>query len=287
MAIETHDFKKPVRLQSDIEERLLDWMKGTCMTLCETCERFIPFEIEASVTSAETARWSGFFPTLDETAIGWRVALGRDDRDTLLIMRRPLALLLVGGLLGDKLTTLPDAETLTPAADKVIKFFIDYFVRAVRENWPGGEPGTIHLRQDEPSLKRQKTLQAEESIVICSFKFTGAFGEESWYWLVPYEVFLGLFDSIEYLDQSTQSETERQLVARLVEDMRAELTVRLGTVQLNAREVQSLRPGDVLILDQRLEEPLVANIASEPAFLGWPGRVGRRQAIQIESLAKD
>ena len=136
MAIEPHDFKKPVRLQSDVEERLNEWMRSACQSLDETCARYFSFELTARVTSAETARWSGFFPTLDESNIGWRLAFGPEDRDTLLIMRRPLAQLLVGGLMGETYETLPADSPLTPASDNVIKYFVDYFVRAIRENWP-------------------------------------------------------------------------------------------------------------------------------------------------------
>lgn len=287
MAIEPHDFRKPVRLQSDVEERLLEWMTLTCTGLDETCERFFPFELKSAVNVAQTARWSGFFPTLDETNIGWRVALGADDRDTLVIMRRPMTQVLVGGLLGDSFDAVPEDSPLTPATEKVARFFIDYFVRSVRENWPGGEAGHILMRQEEPALKRQRVIQSEESIVICEFEFSGPFGQEPWYWLVPYETILALFDAIESAELVTQSKTERQLLEALVNEMHTEMSVRLGSIQLNAQQLKSLQPGDVLVLDQRLNEPLTAKVATEDAFRVWPGRSGLRQSLQIESLMND
>lgn len=286
MAVEPHDFRKPVRLQSDVEERLSEWMAATCAGLDETCDRFFPFEIHSSITKAQTARWSGFFPGIDPTCIGWRVALGSEDRDTLVIMRRPMMQVLVGGLLGDSFDAIPEDAPLTPATEKVAKFFIDYFVRAIRENWPGGEPGHVLMRQEEPVLKRQRVIQSEESIVICEFEFTGPFTPEPepWYWLIPYETILSTFDAIETAELTTQSKTERQLLEALVNDMQTEMSVKLGSIQLNSQQLKSLQPGDVLVLDQRLHEPLTAKVASEDAFQVWPGRLGLRQAMQVESL---
>ena len=48
----------------------------------------------------------------------------------------------------------------------------------------------------------------------------------------------------------------------------------------------NLRPGDVLILDQRVNEPLWGEVATAVKFRGWPGRVGRRQAVQITGWVK-
>lgn len=286
MAIEPHDFRQPVRLQSDVEERLTEWMTAACVGLGETCERYMPFELRSSVSRAQTARWSNFFPNIDPTCIGWRVAFGTEDRDTLVIMRRPMMQVLVGGLLGDTFDAIPEDEPLTPATEKVAKFFIDYFVRAVRENWPGGDAGHILMRQEESVLKRQRVIQSEESIVICEFHFTGPFGEEPWYWLIPYETILALFDAIESAELTAQSKTERQLLEALVNDMNTEMSVRLGAIQLNAQQLKSLQPGDVLVLDQRLNEPLTAKVATEDAFRVWPGRTGLRQALQVESLVE-
>jgi flagellar motor switch protein FliM len=281
-----HDFRRPARLQSEEEERLFEWMRAACSILDETCERYFPFEIRPSIQSIETARWSGFFPKLSPAAVGYRVSFVREDRDTLLIMGRPFAKLIVAGLLGDKPAELPQDSELTPTTANVLKFFIDYFIKAVRENWPGGEPGMIQLRQEEPALKRQRTIQQEETVVIVKLHFKLPFGIEEWFWLIPYETVLGLFEAIEKSEQITQSRKEREMLEGLVGEMPTRVTVRLGVIELNAAQLKTLQVGDVLVLDQKLDVPLTVTIAEEATFLGWPGRVGTRQALQIDSLVK-
>ena len=45
--------------------------------------------------------------------------------------------------------------------------------------------------------------------------------------------------------------------------------------------------GDVVMLDQRVTEPLDAYVQGTPKFRGWPGRCGTRQALQILSLVSE
>lgn len=288
MSMESHDFKKPQRLASEEEERLLEWMKGSASSLDEMIDRYFPieFRMRTVVEAIDTARWNVLFPTLDNTCIGFRVAFVREERDTLMIMKRPFAKLVIDAMLGDNPTKLPEDGELSPASSNVLKFFIDYLVRSIRENWPGGEPGHIQLRQEEPTLKRQRVIQPEESAIVVRYQFKGPFGNEPWLWVIPYEIVLGLFQSFEDEQRITQTKGERHLLEGLVSDMPARVTVRLGMIELNSLQLKALQPGDVLVLDQKVNAPLNVTVADECAFVGWPGRVGSRQALQIESMVK-
>ena len=82
------------------------------------------------------------------------------------------------------------------------------------------------------------------------------------------------------------SKSEQHLLESLIGEMAARVTVKLGTIGLNAGQIKALRPGDVLVLEQRTTAPVTVTVDDNATFLGWPGRVGTRQALQIESLVK-
>jgi flagellar motor switch protein FliM len=58
-------------------------------------------------------------------------------------------------------------------------------------------------------------------------------------------------------------------------------------MQLDAAQLGGLHPGDVMILDQRVREPMRLLIAGTEHFLVWPGKVGTRQAVRVESIVKE
>jgi len=76
----------------------------------------------------------------------------------------------------------------------------------------------------------------------------------------------------------------RAEVEKLVRNWTADLSVELGTVNMPLGQVANLRPGDVLILDQRVNEPLKATVEGREKFRVWPGQIRSRLGIQVESV---
>ena len=97
------------------------------------------------------------------------------------------------------------------------------------------------------------------------------------------EFVLTLFDSTQRTNSAVPDASTRVRLESLVRELNTEVAVRLGTVQLSTPQLANLRVGDLVVLDQRVGDPLQATIGDEPRYLGWPGQVGLRQAYVIDS----
>jgi len=60
-----------------------------------------------------------------------------------------------------------------------------------------------------------------------------------------------------------------------------------GTAKITLSEMARLKPGDLLVLRQKVSEPLAAEVAGAPKFRVWPGAVGSRAAVQIHAAVAD
>ena len=286
MSVELYDFKQPTRLSSDGVDQLATWMRAGAASFDVACQSLFAFDLRMSIVGVETARWSDVSTTLDPNSLGLRVAVGRESSDSLLVMQRPFAKLLVASLLGDSPTSLPADGELTPASKSVLEFFIESFLQALRDNWVGREPIELRLNSEGTSLERQRVVRADETVVVVRCRFTGPFGGQSWLWVLPADLVQGLQSSDAESESIVSSKIERQQLENLIGQMPARVTVKLGTIGLNAGQIKALRPGDVLVLEQRASAPVTVTVDDKATFLGWPGRVGTRQALQIESLVK-
>jgi flagellar motor switch protein FliM len=65
------------------------------------------------------------------------------------------------------------------------------------------------------------------------------------------------------------------------------LAVELGRVQLSVLEAESLKCGDVIVLDQTTRAPLTARVAGQAKYQGRPGRMGSRVCFAIDALVED
>ncbi|RQQ07084.1 hypothetical protein DF107_31545 [Burkholderia stagnalis] len=65
------------------------------------------------------------------------------------------------------------------------------------------------------------------------------------------------------------------------------LAVLLGRCQMSAAQLTALSPGDVLVLDHRIDDPvmLLADGTSSPVAFGTPGRTGAALSFKLTSLA--
>ena len=133
-----------------------------------------------------------------------------------------------------------------------------------------------------------RTFPPDDNLVVCTFQVKAPFGESEW------QLFISQKHLLEQLaalgagadrQKAPAGMPEPSRLRLLVEELPAELTVVLGTVELSLADLARLSVGDLVILDQRVAEPLTALMAGEKKCEGWPGRVGTRQAFEIASFA--
>lgn len=70
-------------------------------------------------------------------------------------------------------------------------------------------------------------------------------------------------------------------IAAYLDDVTVPVTVRLADSQVKARDLLSLGVGDVLRLDHRVGQPVVASVGTTPVLSGHIGRRGRRLGLQV------
>lgn len=75
----------------------------------------------------------------------------------------------------------------------------------------------------------------------------------------------------------------RGSLQRHLEETPITLRVVLGQSRLTLRELLSLEPGDVLQLEQRVDEPLAVQVGERPFFLGSPGEASGRLAVRLDA----
>jgi flagellar motor switch protein FliM len=69
--------------------------------------------------------------------------------------------------------------------------------------------------------------------------------------------------------------------------MAVDLTVLLGTADLSMQDIGRLQAGDVVVLRQKVDEPLDGLLAGARKFRVWPGVVGDRAAVVIDAPAEE
>lgn len=285
MRIEPHDFRKPSRLASELEEQLVGWLTGSFTVAGEKWAKHLAAPVAHALGGMETVRPVDAMAELTDPIEAYRVDMGTD-LPTLMIISRPLVLTLVAGVLGDTCTELCADRSLTTVEQSLIEFLLQQFVAALQESWPGGQQLSVTLNGVEPAPKRTRIFKPEDNLVRFSLLMRGPFGEQTWHWLAPQQALTNLLSQSSAGPTNTQETGVRAQLESLVGEMPLDVAVQLGGAVLHVSQLAGLRSGDLVLLDQPVTRPLTASVAGETRFLVWPGRVGEKQAIQIASMVE-
>jgi flagellar motor switch protein FliM len=281
-----YDFRKPSRLATDLEQQLVAWLTRGCSLVPEKWAKHLAAPIEHAVTRIETARPGDTLAELSDEIVACVVTIGPEPVNTLMVWPRPLVLTLVAGMLGDVCTELSADRSLTPVEDSLDEYLVQQMLKAIQESWPEDEPLAVQFKNREPAPKRTRIFAPDDNIVRFSFSMGGPFGEQAWQWLLPQKGLMNLLSRNATGRGAAQDQGARARLESLVGEMPLEVSVRLGSAVLHVADIVGMQAGDVVLLDQPVSRPLTAAVAGETRFRVWPGRVGAKQAVQIESLVE-
>lgn len=282
MTLPRHDFTRPTPVSPRLRTGLSLWLSRSNKLLAEllaamSVEVEVRFEDVVSVMPGETlADWS-------ERSLAFVTAAEGQEAPAVVALPNLLVQDLVCRLLGEAPSKLAGERDLTTGERSVAELIGELIVRSLNETWQGDPSSRLLPGEIEPNLRRTRRFPPTESIVVCRSTVKTSVSQSHWCWMLTHDCLAHLFGLPLRSKKAGNDPNNRRQLERLIREMHAEVEIRLGGVQLSGPQLAALRVGDVVVLDQRVGEPLQGSIRGEPKFLGWAGRVGNRQAFEIEA----
>lgn len=281
--LQPYDFRSPSGLPDGVEQRLLDWCRGLCSIACENWAQFSRSSLVMEHLEQKTLAMYEARLQMPPSAVGCQCSLGERGPSTLLVFSRQVILALVNDVLGETGDQLPEDRELTAVERSLCELWFEHFCQALSESWPLQEALACHAEGCDAKPQRSRLFAPSEGVVLCSFEVSSSFGSDAFYWILPQRPIVELMAEANVNGKNRSEGSRQQLEARVME-VPAQLVVRLGEAQLEVADLAKLSAGDVILLNQKISDPLAAVVAGETVFHGWPGRVGSRQAFKIDRL---
>lgn len=283
MTIPKHDFTRPPGLHPDHQAKLTQWLRQAGSFLSEVFTG-LSLPVKVSFENCATGWPVDSLKAWPDRTLAYQVSLANCDARSILAIPNPFAVSMIGNLLGETSTELPAERDLSPAEISVGEFLISTILSGLVDSWIDETNHiTLQMADRESLLRRTKTFKPSEPIAICHIRLETSVGTTACCWMLPGEFVMTLFGTTQRTRNAAPDASTRVQLESLVRGMNTEVAIRLGSVQLSAPQLANLRVGDLVVLDQRVSDPLQATIANEPRFWGWPGQVGQRQAYVIDS----
>jgi flagellar motor switch protein FliM len=283
-AVQPFDPRHARGISADARRVADRWLKDAAIRINET---FSELRIEAKVgfntiftQDARTAL--GNLADPDAAAL---LNIGKARIPAVMSFRTGVLLSLVHGLLGVNPTEWPADRPLTAVEMSLARMLFDRFAGALSDAWPTREIMPTAFARPVTRTARARLFDPAILLAITRFQVTAKAGEDSFFIVTTQEQLEQLCG--EALPAPPPKATASKQMVDLAPLVPLPLSVELGRVQLSVTEAESLKLGDVLVLDQTTKDLLTAHVAGRPKFQGRPGRVGGRVCFAIDAVMED
>lgn len=275
------DFRKPP--PGDTERQIAAWLGEACRRAGVAWSKALPYAAEPRMEKVEITTAGVGLRTLASDTIGFPIKMSEATDDGFLFtLRRPVVLFLLAGLMGEKPARLPADRELGVVERSLCDYLMrELFLNFIETAWPlpGGLTLSVGASGSPETVWRQPFADAAYSAELIISTTVGDFSAHL------------LFTRSGRLEQLSTPKVRtvptdtavRSQIESLVKEMSVDVTVVLGTADLTMLDLARLTAGDVVLLRQRVSEPLDAQVAGTTKFRVWPGTVGGRCAVQVQS----
>jgi flagellar motor switch protein FliM len=236
-----------------------------------------------SVTIASTGQH--FASELVEEALeskkdDYYLAFGRDQSHICGFVNIPIktAFIWATQLLGDTASEEVSRTDLSQLEESLLSDIASAIVIAVSESH------AEHDFQPVKTIVKGKIpleLQATEEFYRITFevKRSGANGTEA-HILIPCRELESIAGKAEQAIKVSAEDVSKAVLERL-NQMSVSVAARLASVSVSFEEVMNLEPGDILIIDKKIDEPIELLVEGRPLFYGRPAKSADKYAIMI------
>ena len=284
--VTSYDFKHPARVNKDQLRTLENLHDNFARLLSSTFSGAMRAVVDVDTAFVDQTTYAEFIMSLSNPSCSYQFTLGPTNGQAIIDFAMPVVFAFVDRIFGGKGSSQGvDARQLSQIEMGVIAKIVKRVVEDLEATWEPILRVEISDIELETNPEFMQITAASEIVILLAFEVnsTNASGLVSLcYPFFTLESILPRLGQQTYVRQGRQNreETIRQNRDRLSKTFMP-IAAELGRGTASFQELQNLRVGDVLKMDTEIDEPTIIYIEDEPKFTGRPGRVGRKNAVQI------
>lgn len=177
-----------------------------------------------------------------------------------------------------------EGRDFTPIEQAIINRVVRIALENMEESWQPVHEVHIELVRSEVNPQFAAIVPPSDVVVVVTFEVELENAIGSLIVCLPYATIEPIRSKLYASFQTERLEVDHAWIARFKERLMetpVELLVRFGRSQITGRQLLSLKPGDIIMLENDVDALLDAEIQGVRKFRGIPGLVKSNKAFQI------
>ena len=290
--IRVYDFKRPSKFSKEQIHTIQAINENYARLLATFFSAHLRTIVQITVHSVEQLTYDEFIHSVPNPSILNIFRAEPLEGNAILEINPSIVFTIIDRLFGgpgqapESIRDLTDIERVV--IEKVVVRTLDIF----REAWESIISLKPKLEVIESNPLFTQIVSPSEMVVLVSFKTRFGENEGLINMCIPYIVLEPIISklSAHFWFAGTARESTQESIGRIkaqIEKANLNLTALLGKASIHVGELLELQPGDVIMLDSKINDPVEIMVGSRKKYLGKPGTLGSKMAVQISSVVKE
>lgn len=289
--VKVYDFKRALRFSKDQIRSLTRIHENFARLLTTFFSAQLRTYVQISVASADQLPYEEFIRSIPKMTILTIFEVPPLDGRVLLEVNPNIAYAMLDRVLGGRGMSLNKIENLTEIETKIMSNLFEKAFSNLGEAWESVADMEPMLTDFEVNPQFLQMVSPNETVVVISLNTQIGDISGMINICIPHVVLEPIIPklSVHYWMQTQKKEREPEEVATLqkrLKQTKVPMIAQLGTSTISVQEFLQLSVGDVIQLDQTVRDPLVIKVGDVPKFIGQPGKMNKRLAVQILDVIK-
>jgi flagellar motor switch protein FliM len=284
--VKVYDFKRALRFSKDQIRSLTRIHENFARLLTTFFSAQLRTYVQISVASADQIPYEEFIRSIPKMTILNVFEVPPLDGRILMEVNPNIAYAMLDRVMGGRGSSINKVDNLTEIETKIMSNLFEKAFSNLRDAWESVAEIDPILAEFEVNPQFLQMVSPNDTVVVISLNTQVADSSGMINICIPYMVLEPIMPrlSVHYWMQTQQKERIPQEITALEKRIKsAELPIiaELGTSMITIQEFLQLDVGDVIQLDQTIRQPLIVKVGDIPKYIGQPGKVNKRLAVQI------
>lgn len=284
--VKVYDFKRALRFSKDQIRSLTRIHENFARLLTTFFSAQLRSYVQITVASVDQIPFEEFVRSIPNMTLINVFEVPPLDGNILMEINPNIAYSMLDRLMGGSGTSHSNVDNLTEIETKIMTNLFERSFDNLREAWETVteiDPILIELEVNPQFLQM---ISPNETVVVISLNTI--IGETSGMIniCIPHVVLEPIVPnlSVRYWMQTNtkaMSPQQAKMLETRVKQAQLPLSVELGITDITIEDFLMMQVGDVIQLEQKIDDPLLLKVGTLPKFTVQPGKLGKKLAIQI------
>lgn len=290
--IRVYDFKRPNKFSKEQIHTLQAIHENFARLLATYFSAHLRTVVQISVHSVEQLTYDEFIRSLPNPTTLSIFQMDPLEGNAIMEINPSIIFTIIDRLFGGPGEAPEKIRDLTDIERVVIEKILARMLDILREAWDNIIQFKPKLEMLESNPLFTQIVSPSEMVVLISFRTQFGDNEGLINLCIPFIVLEPIISklSAHFWFAGTGKEATQESIQRIknrIEKAVVNLSVVLGKATIQVGELLELQPGDVIMLDNKVDQLVELLVGTKRKFYGRPGIVGSKTAVQIVSVLKE